>query len=233
MWIDDTGGADTADAGHEGEMEISVDGHNYTAEENYDLNHDGVADTVKMENSDGTITAYVDTDGDGHADEYVHTDEQGNVVEMARFDASTGSWVDDHEQSGGGSHTPDSQAGHQGDIMVDTPQGTVDAGHATIDSNHDGTPDTVQVTDEQGNTILFTDTNGDGNADVETVVTPDGEHQTYEHTGPGQWTETDGGHGVAAEVPADSDQLWGGGHDTVVEGVAKIDSVTGQWISQN
>lgn len=233
MWIDETGGADTADAGHDGEMEISVDGHIYSAEENVDLNHDGENDTVRIDNSDGTITAYVDTDGDGHADEYVHTDTHGNVVEMARFDAATGVWVDDSQDGGGGSHTPDSQAGHQGDIMVDTPQGTVDAGHATVDSNHDGTADTTVGTDEQGNTYLFTDTNGDGNADVETVISADGEHHTYQHTGPGQWTETDGAHGAAAGLPADSDQLWGGGQATVVEGVAKIDSVTGQWISQN
>jgi hypothetical protein len=232
VWIDETGGADSTDTGHEGEMEISVDGHNYTASENFDLNHDGHNDTVRLDNEDGTITEYVDTDGDGHADEYVHTDTNGNVVERAKFDASTGEWVADGRGGSGSDHHTGSQAGHQGDITVDMHDGTVDVGHATVDSNHDGTADTAVVTDDQGNTRMFTDTNGDGSADVQTIITPEGDAHTYEHTGPGQWTETTSS-GVAGSVPADGDQLWGGRRNTVVEGVAKIDSITGQWISQN
>lgn len=228
MWIDDSGTAtETSDTtGHDGEMEISVDGQEYTAEENMDLNHDGVYDTVRMDNSDGTVTAYVDTDGDGHADEYVHTDTQGNVVEEATYDSSTGQWVAVHDDGGDGHQT---ETAHSGDITADTKDGTVDVGPATVDSNHDGTADSAVVTDAQGDTVIFTDTNGDGSADVETVITPGGDTHTYEHTGHGQWTETSGGNGVAA----DSDRLWGSpGHDTV-EGVAKIDFRTGQWISQN
>lgn len=231
MWIDETGGTDATGTGHEGELEISVDGQNYTAEENLDLNHDGQNDGVSLDNEDGTMTAYVDTDGDGHADEYLHTDTEGNIVEMAKFDESTGDWVAD----GDGSDSTDStstDAGHQGDLTADMADGTVDLGAATVDSDHDGTADTAVVTDSDGNTRMFTDTDGDGSADVQTIITPDGESTTYEHTGPGEWTETTG-NGVTASVPADSDQLWGGaGHDTV-EGVAKIDSITGQWISQN
>ncbi|HET6504563.1 MAG TPA: hypothetical protein VFG87_27760 [Amycolatopsis sp.] len=229
MWIDDSGTAtETGDtSGHDGEMEISVDGHSYTAEENMDLNHDGTYDTVRMDNSDGTITAYVDTDGDGHADEYIHTDAAGNVVQEATYDSATGAWVAAHDGAPGSTGT---ETAHAGDMTADTQDGTVDVGPATVDSNNDGTADTAVVTDSQGNTVMFTDVDGDGKADIETVVTPTGETHTYDHTGPGQWTETSGGNGVAA----DSDQLWGGGvlRDTV-EGVAKIDSVTGQWISQN
>lgn len=226
VWIDESGGADTTGTEHQGELEISVDGQSYTAEENFDLDHDGHDDAVRLDNADGTITAYVDSDGDGHADQYVHTDTQGNIVDMARFDASTGEWVADGHPD---STSPDSQAGHQGDISADLPDGTVDIGHATVDSDNDGTADTAIVTDQDGNTRLFTDLDGDGTADVQTIITPDGESHTYEHTGPGEWTETPSANGVSA----DSDQLWGGGHDTVVEGVAKIDSGTGQWISQN
>ena len=226
MWIDDTGGAEPTETGHDGEMEISVDGHTYSAEENLDFDHDGHDDGVRLDNSDGTHTAYVDTDGDGKADEYLHTDTEGNVVDMARFDASTGEWV---AASGGTDpHETDTDAGRQGEITADMQDGTVDIGHATVDSNSDGTADTAVVTDSDGNTRLFTDVDGDGKADVQTIVTSDGESTTYEHTGPGEWTETSGASGVAA----DSDHLWGGGLDTV-EGVAKIDSVTGQWISQN
>lgn len=227
MWIDETGGADTTSTGHGGELEISVEGQTYSAEENFDIDHDGHDDTVRLDNEDGTMTAYVDSDGDGRADEYVHTDTEGNVVEMARFDSATGDWVADSE--GPGSPGGDTDAGHQGDITADLADGRVDLGHATVDSDNDGTADTAVVTDADGNTRLFTDTDGDGSADVQTIITPEGESHTYEHTGPGEWTET-AGDGVRA----DSDQLWGsGGHDTVVEGVAKIDSVTGQWISQN
>jgi hypothetical protein len=231
VWIDETGGADSTDTGHDGEMEISVDGHSYTAEENLDLNHDGENDAVRLDNQDGTITAYVDTDGDGHADEYVHTDADGNVVAMAKFDASTGAWVADNGHSSGPADHTGSQAGHQSEITADMQDGTVDIGQATVDSNNDGTADTAVVNDDQGNTRMSTDTDGDGSADVQTIITPDGESHTYEHTGPGEWTETTSG--VTGGVPADSDQLWGGGHGTVVEGVAKIDSITGQWISQN
>ncbi|HVW44364.1 MAG TPA: DUF6802 family protein [Amycolatopsis sp.] len=207
-------------------MEISVDGQTYSAEENLDLDHDGHNESVRLDNSDGTITAYVDSDGDGRADEYLHTDSEGNVVDMATFDPSTGDWVADHDQAGGDDSTTDT--GRQGEITADLQDGTVDIGQATIDSDSDGTADTAIVTDQDGNTRLFTDVDGDGSADVQTIITPEGESTTYEHTGPGEWTESAG-----AGVPADSDHLWGSGHDTVVEGVAKIDSVTGQWISQN
>lgn len=226
MWIDETGGADATDTGHDGELEISVEGQTYSAEENFDIDHDGQDDAVRLDNADGTITAYVDSDGDGQADGYLHTDTEGNVVEMAQFDATTGDWIADSE--GSPTDSTDSDAGAQGDITVDIDGSTVDIGHATVDSDNDGTADTAVVTDQEGNTRLFTDTDGDGSADVQTIITPDGESHTYEHTGPGEWTETAG-----SGVSADSDQLWGGGRDTVVEGVAKIDSVTGQWISQN
>jgi len=224
VWIDDGGTTDATDtSAHDGEMEIAVDGHSYTAAENMDLNHDGVDDTVRMDNSDGTITAYVDTDGDGHADEYIHTDAAGNVTEEAHFDAATGQWVAGHDEPTSG-HSTDTA--HGGDITADTKDGTIDVGPATVDSNNDGTADTAVVTDAQGNTVLYTDTDGDGKADAETVITPTGETHTYDHTGPGTWTET-------ATAAPDSDHFWSGaGHDTV-EGVAKIDSGTGQWISQN
>ncbi|GLY67460.1 hypothetical protein [Amycolatopsis taiwanensis] len=228
MWIDDSGSATEASntTGHDGEMEITVDGQTYTAEETMDLNHDGVYDTVRLDNADGTITAYTDTNGDGHADLYIHTDTEGNVVQEATYDDSTGDWVASDGDPGSGHQT---DTAHAGSIVADTSDGQVDVGPATVDSNNDGTADTAVVTDSQGNTILFTDVDGDGKADIETVVTPTGESHTYQHTGPGQWTETTGSSGVSA----DSDHLWGGSGYQHVEGVAKIDSVTGQWISQN
>ncbi|MTD58665.1 hypothetical protein GKO32_32505 [Amycolatopsis sp. RM579] len=225
MWIDEAGGADATGTGHESEMEISVEGQSYTAEVNFDIDHDGEDDAVRLDNADGTTTAYVDHDGDGRADEYLHTDLRGEVVDRARFDASTGDWIAE-DGTGSTSSGSENQAGLQGDLHADLADGTVDLGHATVDSNNDGTADTAIMTGADG-THLFTDLDGDGNADVQTVITPDGESHTYDHTGAGEWTE------ASADVRPDSDQFWGIGHDTVVEGVAKIDSGTGQWISQN
>ncbi|SFJ52429.1 hypothetical protein SAMN05421835_10694 [Amycolatopsis sacchari] len=223
VWIDETGGADATSTAPDGELEISVEGQTYSADENFDIDHDGQDDTVRLDNADGTMTAYVDTDGDGHADEYLHTDTEGNVVEAARFDSTTGDWIASGEPGGTGSG---SDAGHQGELTADLVDGTVELGPATVDSDNDGTADTAVVTDADGNTRLFTDTDGDGSADVQTVITPGGESHTYDHSGTGEWTEVNG-------VRADSDALWGTpGRDTV-EGVARIDSGTGQWISQN
>lgn len=230
MWIDETGGVEPADATtSDGDLEITVDGQTYTAEENMDLNHDGVDETVRLDNADGTVTGYVDTDGDGHADQYVHTDVEGNVVEMARYDETTGDWVADHDSGAG---EPDAtETGRAGEITVDSADGTFQVGPATVDSDNDGTADSAVVTDDAGNTRVFTDVDGDGQADVQTIITPEGETHTYEHTGAGEWTETTSG--FTAEVPPDSDQLWGGSGHQTVEGVARIDSGTGQWISQN
>ncbi|NIH86372.1 DUF6802 family protein [Amycolatopsis granulosa] len=230
MWIDETGGVEPTEATTSGgDLEITVDGHTYTAEQNMDLDHDGVDDTVRLDNADGTITAYADTDGDGHADRYVHTDTAGNVVEMARYDESTGDWVADHGSAAG--ERGATETGRAGEIVADSSDGIVEVGPATVDSDNDGTADSAIVTDEAGNTRVFTDVDGDGRADVQTIITPDGETHTYQHTGPGEWTEAPSG--FTAEVPPDSDRFWGGDGHQAVEGVARIDSGTGQWISQN
>ena len=50
--------------------------------------------------------------------------------------------------------------------MVDTPTGEHNIGPATVDTDHDGKPDTAVVTDANGDTIMYTDTHHDGQADV-------------------------------------------------------------------
>ncbi|HWD04576.1 MAG TPA: hypothetical protein VG674_19210 [Amycolatopsis sp.] len=232
MWVDETGGTET-DAGRPEEMTVHVEGHDYQAEVNYDTDSDGVGDTAIIEHDDGTGQAFLDTDHDGVADHYAVLDASGHVVDQAVYDESTGAWV----ESGGGhpggtdSHSQDdSTTGH---IHADLPDGEVDAGVATIDTNHDGHNDTAVVETKDGGTMAFTDTDGDGEADVAVEIGADGSTTTYEHTGHGEWTETDGaGSGVRGPDPA-GDAAWGGDGTQLLSGVAKIDSGTGQWISPN
>jgi len=236
MWVDESGGTDTSGT----EMTVHVDGQTYEAEVNYDANQDGQNDTAIIEHEDGTAQAFIDSNHDGVADHYAVLDATGHVVDEAVYDDKTGAWVETgHGGSDGAdtstSHTQDSSGGH---IHADLPQGEVDAGPATIDTDHDGHNDTAVVQTKSGGTIAFTDTNGDGEADVAVEVDADGTTTTYEHTGHGQWTETSGAanHAIdpsAASADAGSDSAWGGEGSQLLSGVAKIDSGTGQWISPN
>lgn len=146
------------------------------------------------------------------------------------------------------------------DIVVDTEDGPVDVGPATVDTDGDGHPDTVIVHDVNGDTTAYTDADGDGHADIATEFTPDGEVIVAEHTDHG-WLQTqrgeltaDGGYTslptdepFTPPVPAVDDQstaaaaddaYWGGWAGAFSEtgsaqGVVRIDSTTGQWISRN
>ncbi|WIX80815.1 hypothetical protein QRX50_08645 [Amycolatopsis carbonis] len=231
MWVDESGGTDTDASGPEA-MTVHVEGQDYQAEVNYDVDSDGVNDTAIVEHDDGSAQAFIDSDGDGVADQYAVLDSSGHVVDQAVYDESSGSWV----QSGGAEHPggtdthsqDDSTTGH---IHADLPDGEVDAGVATIDTDHDGHNDTAIVETKDGGTMAFTDTDGDGEADVAVEIGADGSTTTYEHTGAGQWTEAESA-GVRAADPA-SDSIWGGDGTQLLSGVAKIDSGTGQWISPN
>lgn len=237
MWVDESGGSDT-DASGSDAMTVHVDGQEYQAEVNYDLNEDGVNDTAIVEHDDGTAQAFIDTNHDGEADQYAVLDETGHVVEQAVYDEASGEWV----QSSGGDGHDDSDTGGRDDgsgghIHADMPDGEVDAGAATIDTDHDGHNDTAIVETKSGGTIAFTDKDGDGEADIAVQTEADGTTTTFEHSGPGQWTEVnsglmDSGSEVAPGDPAD-DAAWGAAGTQTLEGVARIDSGTGQWISPN
>ncbi|EMD22475.1 DUF6802 family protein [Amycolatopsis azurea] len=240
MWVDESGGTDT-EAGSTDAVTVHVDGEEYQAELNYDLDKDGVNDAAVIQHDDGTGQAFVDTDGDGDADQYAVLDENGKVVQEAVYDEASGAWV----EAGGGGHDDGSDAGTSGTMHADMPSGDVEVGPPTIDTDGDGTPDTAVIQTEDGRTIAFTDKDGDGKADIAVETDASGNSKTYEHTGPGQWTET--GSGVvnedigsafastpaAAEGDPAGDAAWGGAGTETLEGVAKIDSGTGQWISQN
>ena len=62
MWVDESGGSDTSASSPEA-MTVHVDGQEYQAEVNYDLNQDSVNDTAIVEHDDGTSQAF---DVDGH-----------------------------------------------------------------------------------------------------------------------------------------------------------------------
>jgi len=231
MWVDESGGTDS-DADGPNALTVHVDGQDYQAEVNYDANEDGVDDTAIVEHADGTAQAFIDTNHDGVADEYAVLDENGKVMDQAVYDDHTGQWVESgghHHESGGGQE--DGAGGH---IHADLPDGETDVGAATIDTNHDGVNDTAVVQTKSGGTISFTDKDGDGEADVAVQIDADGSTHTFEHTGHGQWTEASSG---VVESPAEADPAgdaaWGAPGTQVLEGVARIDSVTGQWISPN
>ncbi|AXB46340.1 DUF6802 family protein [Amycolatopsis albispora] len=235
MWVDESGGTDTTDTAAAEEMTVTVDGEEYTADVNFDMNEDGVNDTATIETEDGGVQAFVDTDADGDADEFIELDAQGEVVSHAAYDEASGDWVDISSGGSTGDDTdPGTQTGSEGGITADLPEGEVEVGPATVDTDNDGVNDTAIVEDSSGNTIGFTDVDGDGEADLAVVIDSSGASTTYEHTGDGEWTETGSSNAVGEPAAASaSDAAWGGDGSQPVEGVAKIDSSTGQWISPN
>ncbi|WP_433266697.1 hypothetical protein ACQPZF_41555 [Actinosynnema sp. CS-041913] len=229
MYIDETGATD-------GELKVTVEDEEYTAEATYDLNDDGVDESAVVETDDGGHLAFSDTDGDGDADLMTTFDKDGELVGQARFDEASGEWIavdpSDSQQA-------NTNAGQS--IVVDVEGGAdQNVGPATEDTDGDGRADTAVVKDEQGDTWLFTDADGDGKADIATEITSDGEVTMSKHTGDDEWTEVE--HGRIDEngkyVPdpkngLDSDEAWSSGEKVTVSGVVRIDSVTGQWISPN
>jgi hypothetical protein len=229
VWVDESGGTDTG-AGSTDGMTVHVDGEDYSAEVNYDIDHDGVNDTAIIEHDDGTAQAFGDTDHDGVADHYAVLDDQGKVMDVATYDQASGQWIEANGTAGTGDGGDQQQTGTGGTIHADMPNGEVDAGPATIDTDQDGHLDTAVVQTQDGETIAFTDSNGDGEADIAVEIDANGQSTTFEHTGAGEWTEQPAG--LMTEAAPDSDAAWGG-ESVVLDGVAKIDSVTGQWISPN
>ncbi|MFE0020032.1 hypothetical protein [Amycolatopsis sp. NPDC059021] len=239
MWVDESGGTD-ADASGPNAMTVHVDGQDYQAEVNYDANEDGTNDTALVQHDDGTAQAFIDTNHDGVADQYVVIDSTGHAVDQAVYDERSGQWV-----HSGGHHTGGDDSGRDsgsgGHIHADLPSGEVDAGVATIDTDHDGHNDTAVVQTKDGGTIAFTDKNGDGEADIAVQTDASGHTTTFEHTGKGQWTQTGSGLMDSESAPSAamsggdpaSDAAWGRPGTETLEGVAKIDSGTGQWISPN
>ena len=217
---DTTGyGDDSADTSGQDDLTVEIDGEEYQAEENVDLDGDGQNDTAVVETEDGYL-AFADTDGDGTADVAVEYDADGNPVAGAEYDETTGEWTEEDVEAlptptGGGADDADGSSGTTdttdstdsaddsadttattggGDISVDMPGEDVDAGPATYDTDGDGTNDTAVVTDADGTTYAFTDADGDGEADQAVIIESDGDVTVAEHTGDDEWTTTEEGH---------------------------------------
>jgi hypothetical protein len=144
-----------------------------------------VVDSVAVDTGDGGHLVYSDSDHDGTADLVTQYDAHDDEVQQAHYDASSGQWID---------NATTAAAVHTSDITVDTPNGAHNIGPATVDTDNDGRPDTAVVHAANGDTVLYTDSQGDGQADVATEFTPDGQVVIAEHTGQGQWTEVERGH---------------------------------------
>lgn len=203
MYIDD--GSDS------GELKIDVDGHEYTEQENFSYAGDGIDDSVAVDTADGGHLVYSDSDRDGAADLVTEFDAHGDTVEQAHYDATSGQWIDvgpDQHDSTDAS-TDAAHSGGTDTITVDTANGQHGIGPATVDTNDDGRPDTAVVHDAQGDTVLYTDSHGTGQADVATELTPDGHVVIADHTGAEQWTVVERGH-LDANGQFESDGTTGG-----------------------
>lgn len=206
MYVEDTGAGD-------GDVRITVDGEEYTAEANYDLDGNGVDETVSVMIDDGFM-AYTDEDADGDADVMRTLDQRGNVLGQARFDEAAGQWVEERPDS---SLAPDDSADSNEESMVlDTPQGDRRIGPPTEDTNNDGKADTA-ILDTDSGQMMVTDVDGDGSADQVVEIGDSGEVTVAKHTGDGEWTVVeqggvDGQHRSAGSAEggrsATEDSLW-------------------------
>ncbi|KGI82805.1 hypothetical protein IL38_02725 [Actinopolyspora erythraea] len=207
MYVEDTSSGD-------GDIRIDIADSEYTAEANYDLDDDGVDETVAVM-ADGGFLAYTDSDDDGEADVMRAIDERGEVVEQARLDESSGEWV--RERPDGSTIGEPGEEADGRSMVVDTPQGDREVGPPTEDTNNDGRADTAIVDTEHGQ-MMVTDANGDGSADQMVEISDSGEVTVAEHTGDGEWTvveqgRVDGRGQYAPEEPTSrvsgtEDWLW-------------------------
>ncbi|GAA3430502.1 hypothetical protein [Kutzneria kofuensis] len=221
MYIDNSG----AD-GHE--LKIEVDGHEYTEEASESYHNDGTMDTAEIDGDDGGRVDYTDTDHDGTADLATRYDANGQMIGQTHFDGATGQWTQ-------------ATAAGSGSMTVDTEHGEQNVGPATADTTNSGHNDTAVVTDAEGNTFLYTDTDGDGRADYAMEIDAKGQVTISEHTGEHQWTEIEHGHidgggnyqrdnaASLLQFGAD-DRSWGGEEQQADgQGIVRTDSATGEW----
>lgn len=197
MYVEDTGTGD-------GDIHVTVAGEEYTAEANYDLDGNGVDETVAVMTDDGFV-AYTDADADGQADVVRTIDEHGRVVSQARYDEASGNWVSEQPDQRPPAHDPADEAGRS--MVVDTPQGDREIGPPTEDTNNDGKADTA-IVDTGSGQLMVTDVDGDGSADQVVEISDTGEVTVSHHTGDGEWTVVERGHingqGSYAPNPATS-----------------------------
>lgn len=225
MFIDESGA----------DLTVTVDGEEYNAEASVDFDSDGVDDTAVVETDDGAIT-FTDTDADGQADLMTQLDADGDVVGQARFDEATGEWVHVDPADRG---TAAAQHSAAGPMTVDTPLGQAEVGAPTHDTDGDGIDDSVVITGSDGDTLILTDADEDGDADYATKITGEGDITVSEHTGPGEWTTIERGH-LDDQGQYQRDPLTADSEDTLEESgwitspdrdtaEVRVDPRTGHW----
>ncbi|MGH3623432.1 MAG: DUF6802 family protein, partial [Sciscionella sp.] len=161
-------------------------------------------------------------------------------------DSGRGAWISEgqHDQPSG---VPGADPDHADIIAVDSAHGETNFGTATVDTDHDGILDTAVVNSGDA-TLMYTDIDGDGQADQVTQIDGNGNVEVREHTGEHEWTVSERtdlaaadstSHTMSDTTSAD-DHAWGelfangtaNPHGSA-DGVVRIDAVTGQWISPN
>lgn len=209
MYVEDTGTGD-------GDIQVTVEGEEYIAEANYDLDGNGIDETAAVMTEDGFV-AYTDEDADGAADIVRTIDSEGNVVSQARYEESRGHWVSEQpqqqlQQQPVADH-PRGQA-EAATMTVDTPQGDRQVGPPTEDTDNDGRPDTAIVRTGSGR-MMVTDVDGNGTADQVVEVSDTGEVTVAHHTGGGHWAVVEegragqeGGYVPNSVVSGTEDAAW-------------------------
>ncbi|AOS66102.1 hypothetical protein TL08_26670 [Actinoalloteichus hymeniacidonis] len=210
MYIEDADGSADTTASTDTDLKVTVDGEEYSAEANYDIDGDGINESIVMETADGHAV-YSDIDGDGDADLLVQLDESGDVTSAAGYDEATGEWTytDPQDIAGGpgsdsiGDNYDDADYGTPGSdadldsggtpLIIETPSGTMETGPATEDIDGDGVPDTAVVAADNGSILIVSDVNGDGEADMVAEFRTDDSVVVSEHAGDGEWIVTESG----------------------------------------
>lgn len=147
------------------------------------------------------------TGRDSNRDEDDDDDQDGTVVQVDRnaddlMPTAPGSALDDLPDTGDDRTDPgpvvqpvDDTTNRADDVMVIETEGEVmELGEPTLDSNGDGTADTVVTELEDGSLITFTDRDGDGDADQITAFGTDGTIEVAEPDGRGGWEPVARGH---------------------------------------
>jgi len=173
------------------DLTITVDGELHHTQASTDIDSDGLDDTAIVETDDGSI-AFTDTDADGQADLMTQLDADGVIVGQARFDGSAGEWV--HVEPDATAMTGELTGQITREMTADTPGGQVLLGAPTHDTDADGVEDSVVTADSEGDMVIYTDADEDGDADFATEITGDGQITLSEHTGDGDWIVTERGH---------------------------------------
>lgn len=203
---------------HAGWVEVRTGDSDLTLQENADLDQNGTPDSVVIQDpSTGDYIAYTDSNADGLADHVEVFDQSGQELGEGEIDVNgnitaPGGELGPYQADGASSDGDSGGNPHPGEIDVDI-NGQHATGEENIDLNQDGTPDSVAVQGDNGDVVVFTDTNDDGVADRVEVF-----DQSGHELGAGS-IDADG------NVTPDNSSSAGSAADTAY----LVDPATGEW----